>query len=353
MTVDSDVYSSFASDNCSGVCPEAWEAMREANEGFHSAYGNDPWTQAASDHLREVFEYPCDVYFTFNGTAANSLALASLCRSYHSVVAHQVAHVETDECGGPEFFTHGTKLLLGSGDLGRLAPREIDEMVRKRTDIHYPKPRAVSITQSTELGTLYRAEHLDAIQEVCLRHHLGLHMDGARFANAVAALGCSPKSITWKAGVDVLCFGGTKNGMAVGDCVVFFNEELSKEFAYRCKQAGQLASKMRYLSAPWVHMLRDGAWLRHAAHANDMARQIAEAFERSPSVQLAYPSEANAVFAFIDKPVEEKLKSIGWKFYSFIGGAARFMCSWKTEQAHVDRLLADLARIDSEVAVTA
>ena len=350
MTSDADFHSSFASDNCSGICPEAWEAMEEANAGFHPAYGDDQWTQSASDHLREIFEYPCDVYFTFNGTAANSLSLATLCRSYHSVIAHQVAHVETDECGGPEFFTHGTKLLLGSGADGRLDPAEIDAIVRKRTDIHYPKPRAVSITQSTELGTLYRAEHLDSIHEVCLRHHLGLHMDGARFANAVAALGCSPKEITWKAGVDILCFGGTKNGMAVGDCVVFFNEELSKEFGYRCKQSGQLASKMRFLSAPWVRMLEDDVWLKHAAHANDMAAKIAAGFEQSASVRLAYPCDANAVFAFIEEPVAERLKAIGWKFYSFIGGAARFMCSWKTEEAHVDQLLADLAAVETELA---
>lgn len=351
MTAPADFHASFASDNCSGICPEAWEAMQEANAGFHSAYGDDPWTLAASDHLREIFEYPCDVYFTFNGTAANSLALASLCRSFHSVVAHQSAHVETDECGGPEFFTHGTKLLLGSGEQGRLDPHEIDQIVRKRTDIHYPKPRAVSITQSTELGTLYNADHLDAIQEVCLRHHLGLHMDGARFANAVAALGCSPKSITWKAGVDVLCFGGTKNGMAVGDCVVFFNEELSKEFAYRCKQAGQLASKMRFLSAPWVRMLTDDVWLKHASHANAMASRMAKGFEQSKAVELVYPTEANAVFAYIDEPVADQLKKIGWKFYSFIGGAARFMCSWKTEAAHVDQLLADLAVAEAELSV--
>lgn len=323
--------------------------MQEANEGFLSAYGDDPWTHSASEHLRELFEYPCDVYFTFNGTAANSLALASLCRSYHSVVAHQSAHVETDECGGPEFFTHGTKLLLGSGEQGRLAPEEIDEIVRKRTDIHYPKPRAVSITQSTELGTLYRPDHLDAINEVCRRHDLGLHMDGARFANAIAALDCSPKSITWKSGVDVLCFGGTKNGMAVGDCVVFFNSELSKEFAYRCKQSGQLASKMRFLSAPWVRMLENDVWLKHARHANAMAQRIAEGFANSKSVRLVYPAEANAVFAYIDSKVADRLKAIGWKFYSFIGGAARFMCSWKTEAAHVDRLLADLVTVEAEL----
>ena len=203
MTAEHHNYS-FASDNCSGVCPEAWAALEEANSGFVPGYGADSWTQEASDRLRELFEYDCDVYFTFNGTAANSLALASMCRSYHSVVAHEAAHIETDECGGPEFFTHGTKLLLGTGEFGRLAPDEIERIVRKRTDIHYPKPKVVSVTQSTELGTLYQPEHLEEIREVCLRHNLRLHMDGARFANALVSLGCTPAEMTWKAGVDAV-----------------------------------------------------------------------------------------------------------------------------------------------------
>lgn len=347
MSTDTTFHQVFASDNCAGICPEAWQAIEEANADFHPAYGADRWTTQASDRLRDLFEYPCEVFFTFNGTAANSLALASLCQSYHSVVAHEAAHIETDECGGPEFFTHGTKLLLGRGEHGRLDPREIDAMVRKRTDIHYPKPRAVSITQSTELGTLYRADHLDAVHEVCQRHKLGLHMDGARFANAIAALGCSPKSITWKAGVDVLCFGGTKNGMAVGDCVVFFNHDLAQEFAYRCKQAGQLASKMRYLSAPWVRMLQDDVWLKHAAHANAMARRLSGGLARSPAVTLAQPTEANGVFVHMDEALARELHNIGWQFYTFIGGATRFMCSWKTDPKHVDALLEDVQRVEA------
>lgn len=343
---NSDFYA-FASDNCSGICPEAWAAMEEANAGFLPPYGSDHWTGFVSERLRELFEYPCEVFFTFNGTAANSLALAALCQSYHSVVAHEVAHIETDECGGPEFFTHGTKLLLGSGEQGRLDPSEIDRMVRKRTDIHYPKPRAVSITQSTEVGTLYRDDHLDGIQEVCRRHDLSLHMDGARFANAVSALGCSPKSITWKVGIDVLCFGGTKNGMAVGDCVVFFNHKLAEEFAYRCKQSGQLASKMCFLAAPWVRMLQDDNWLKRAGHANAMAERLSEGLSKIPGVELAFPREVNGVFVYLDAIVADKLSAIGWKFYQFIGGATRFMCSWKTEPELVDRLLADVAKCAS------
>jgi len=341
----------FASDNCSGVAPDAWAALEEANAGYSPGYGADDWTQQATDQIRDLFEYPCDVYFTFNGTAANSLALASLCRSYHSVIAHEAAHIETDECGAPEFFTHGTKLLLGTGESGRLSPEEIERIVRRRSDIHYPKPRAVSLTQPTELGTLYEPSHLEAIREVCLRHELRLHMDGARFANAIAALEIAPKEITWKAGVDVLCFGGTKNGMAVGDCVVFFDAELSKEFSWRCKQAGQLASKMRFLSAPWARVLRDDGWLQGPRNANEMAQKLADGLSASSHARLVQPVQANAVFVELSDEAHRGLTAAGWRYYKFIGGASRFMCSWQTTSEDVRCLLADLARIGGDSAV--
>jgi threonine aldolase len=237
----------FASDNYSGVCPEAWAAMERANAGHVPSYGDDAWTQRATDRLRDVFETDCDIFFVFNGTAANSLALASCCQSYHSILCHELAHVETDECGAPEFFSNGTKVLLLPGEQGKIEPAAIERVVRKRTDLHFPKPRAVSLTNATEVGTVYTPDELKAIWAKTKSLGLRLHLDGARFANAVASLGCTPKEITWQAGIDVLCFGGTKNGMAVGEAVVFFNRELAREFEWRCKQAGQLASKMRYL----------------------------------------------------------------------------------------------------------
>ncbi len=233
----------FASDNYAGICPAAWDAMQEANRGHAPAYGDDTWTQQVSNRLRDVFEIDCEVFFTFNGTAANSLTLASLCRSYHSVIAHELAHIETDECGGPEFFSNGTKVLVVPGDLGKVSTEQVRATVQRRTDVHYPKPKVLSITQSTEVGTIYKPDELDAICEEARRCKLHVHMDGARFANAVASLGLPPKEITWKVGVDVLCFGGTKNGLAVGDCVIFFRKELAEEFEYRCKQAGQLSFK--------------------------------------------------------------------------------------------------------------
>ncbi|WP_339472329.1 threonine aldolase family protein, partial [Pseudomonas sp. EL_65y_Pfl1_R83] len=212
------------------------------------------------------FDTQCEVFFAFNGTAANSLALASLCQSYHSVICSAQAHVETDECGAPEFFSIGSKLLVARTSCGKLDPHAIRKLATSRADIHFPKPRVVTITQPTETGQVYTIEEIEALSAVCRELGLRLHMDGARFAHACATLDCAPADITWRAGVDVLCFGGTKNGMAVGEAVLFFDPALAQDFDYRCKQAGQLASKMRFLSAPWVGLLESGAWLTNAQH---------------------------------------------------------------------------------------
>ncbi|MBV9865334.1 MAG: low specificity L-threonine aldolase [Abitibacteriaceae bacterium] len=332
----------FASDNYAGVCPEAWAAMTEANQGHVRSYGDDPWTQQAADLIRATFETDCEVFFVFNGTSANSLALSSLCQSYHSILCHEIAHVETDECGAPEFFSNGTKVLLLEGENGKVSPAAIERMVQRRTDIHYPKPRVLSLTQPTELGTVYTPDELKIAGETAKRLGLRVHMDGARFANAVAALGVKPRAITWEAGVDVLCLGSTKNGAAVGEAVVFFNHELAYEFDYRCKQAGQLASKMRFLSAPWVGMLQDGAWLRHAAHANHMAELLEQGL-REAGATLLFPRQVNSVFVQLPQPIIDGLHERGWFFYTFIGkGGCRLMCSWDTTEQDVKAFIADL-----------
>jgi threonine aldolase len=218
--------------------------------------------------------------------------------------------------------------------------------VKKRTDIHYPKPRVVSLTQATELGTVYTPDEIKAVWAKAKSFGLRMHMDGARFANAVASVGCAPKEITWQAGVDVLCFGGTKNGMAVGDAVVFFNRELADEFDYRCKQAGQLSSKMRFLSAPWVGMLKDGTWLRNAKHANTMAGYLEQSLKQFTEVKLLSPRQANGVFAELPRKAIEGLWAKGWMFYTFIGaGGCRFMCSWDTRTEDVDALVTDLKQL--------
>ena len=333
----------FASDNYAGVCAEALAAFVAANAGHAPAYGEDEWTRKVSDRLRELFETDCDVYFVFNGTAANSLALASLCQSYHSVVCHELAHVETDECGGPEFFSNGSKLLPAHGAYGKLTPAAVLEVISRRSDIHYPKPRVVTLTQSTEVGTVYRPAEVAAISACAREHGLRVHMDGARFANAVASLGVAPAEITWKVGVDVLCFGGTKMGLPVGEAVVFFDRRLSEDFAYRCKQSGQLASKMRFLSAPWLGILEDEVWLKHARHANAMAQRLASGLMQVPGARLMFPVESNGGFCELPPAVLDGLRARGWRFYTFIGaGGARFMCGWDTLPASVDALLADV-----------
>ena len=331
----------FSSDNISGICPEAMATLLEANQGHASSYGEDDYTQQVCDQFREIFATDCDVYFVFNGTAANALALASLCQSYHSIICHQSAHVETDECGAPEFFTHGAKLLQASGENGRLTPKGIEAIVRKRQDIHYPKPKAISLTQATECGTVYQLDELKRLQETAQQWQLNIHMDGARFANAVASLNVAPAEITWKVGVDVLCFGGSKNGLAIGEAVIFFNKTLSEDFAYRCKQAGQLASKMRFMSSQWKGLLAGNTWLNNAQHANTMAKRLAQGLEQVEGVQPHYPVEANGLFLDIPEQLKHYLYQRGWEFYDFIGSGSRLMCGWDTEPASVDALIAD------------
>ncbi|CAM5520179.1 beta-eliminating lyase-related protein [Sphingobium scionense] len=332
----------FASDNYAGACPEALDAMLAANSGSATAYGEDEWTQRAADNFRTLFGGDAEVFFVFNGTAANSLALAALCQSYHSVICSAAAHVETDECGAPEFFSNGSKLLAAPSADGKLTPEAIRQLATSRSDIHFPKPRVVTITQPTETGLVYTVDEVRAISAVCRELGLKLHMDGARFAHACASLGCDPAEISWKAGVDVLCFGGTKNGMAVGEAVIFFDRALAQDFDYRCKQAGQLASKMRFLSAPWIGLLESGAWLRNARHGNDCARRLAAAIADLPDVNPIFPVEANALFLSAPAPVLDALRARGWRFYTFIGGGARFMFAWDAQVERVDELARDI-----------
>jgi len=333
----------FASDNYSGMCPEVIQSMTEANIGSVPAYGNDKYTFDAANKIREIFETDCEVFFVFNGTAANSLALASLCRSYHSVICHELAHVETDECGAPEFFSNGSKLLLAKGENGKLNPDSIREVASKREDIHYPKPKVVSVTQATEVGTVYSVDELKKIKEVTDEFNMYIHMDGARFSNALTSLNVTPAEITWKAGVDVLCFCGTKNGMAMGEAVVFFNKDLAEDFAYRCKQAGQLASKMRFISSQWLGLLKNDLWLKNGSWANEMAQYFVSKIKDINGIKFMFPVEANAVFIETSPKLLELLKEKDWLFYTFIGlGGARFVFSWGSTKQRIDELVEDI-----------
>lgn len=333
----------FASDNQSGICPEAFAFLQKVNSGHEPSYGEDRWTRAACDLFRDLFKTECEVFFVFNGTAGNSLSLASMCQSYHSVICHELAHIEAYECGAPEFFSHGAKLLMAEGADGKIAPEAIETIVTKRSDIHYPKPRVVSLTQGTELGTVYTPAELGAIQRMANKHGLRLQMDGARFGNAVAHLNVAPRALTVDVGIDVLCLGGSKNGLAIGEAVIFFDREAAHEFDYRCKQAGQLAAKMRFIAAQWLGVLESGAWLRYARHANDCAALMERELREIPEVQIMFPRQTNAVFVELPAQAMDAMHERGWEFYTFMGtGGARLMCSWDTTEETVLAFIADL-----------
>lgn len=342
----------FASDNWAGLAPEALAALVEANAAGHApAYGDDAWTARACDAIRALFEAPeAEVFFVFSGTAANALALAHLCKPYEAVVCTPHAHVAADECNALGLLGGGVSLLLADDPHGggKLTPAMLAAAAQRRSDVHAPRARAVTLAQSTELGGIYGLDELRALGEAAHGLDLAFHMDGARFANAVAALGCSPADASWRAGVDVLCFGGSKNGLAVGEAVVFFDRARAEGFAWRAKQAGQLASKMRSITAPWLGLLEGGAWLAHARNANAMAARLAAALAELPRVRLHAAADANGVFAWLPRAAITALQARGWAFHEFLPprdglGCCRFMCAWDTPAERVDALVADLA----------
>jgi threonine aldolase len=336
----------FASDNTAPICPEAWAALQEANADYATAYGEDRWTRRVCDRIREIFETDCDVYFVFTGTAANALALAQMCQSFRSIICHQHAHIQTDECGAPEFFTGGSKLLLVAGENGKIDIGQTKALLARANELHSHKPGAISIAQATEFGTVYTRDEIGAIADAARANQLLLHMDGARFANAVASLNCAPRTITWEVGVDVLCFGATKNGTAAGELVIFFNKNVSREFDYRVKQAGQLGSKMRFLAAPWLGLLAADVWLQNADHANRAARQLADRLQNQVNIEVVFPVDANAVFARMDERLVLGLQARGWRFYKFMEpDVYRLMCSWGTTNEEISNLIADVVAI--------
>ncbi|MEO8045173.1 MAG: low specificity L-threonine aldolase [Spartobacteria bacterium] len=331
----------FASDNTAAICPEAWAALAEANHGAAGSYGDDRWTEKVSAQVREIFETDCETFVVFNGTAANSLALAQLCQPFHSVICHERAHIETDECGAPEFFSGGAKLLPVGGKNGKIDLALAAAVLAQHRDVHSTKVRALSLTQATEMGTVYSPNEMEAAAALASEHALAVHMDGARFANAVASLGCAPKEITWQRGVDILSFGGTKNGLAAGELVVFFDRALAREFDFRAKQGGQLASKTRFLAAPWTGLLANDTWLKNARQANEMARLLEEKLCAAGG-RLAFPRQANALFLHLPNDVAEKMQARGWHFYKFLEpDVYRLMCSWSTTPADVETFAAE------------
>ncbi|MEY2491326.1 MAG: threonine aldolase [Verrucomicrobiota bacterium] len=331
----------FASDNTATICPEAKLAFDLANRGSAAAYGDDQWTKRLCNRVCELFENECHVSLVFNGTAANALALGQLCQPFHSILCHEYAHINTDECGACEFFTGGSKLISIRGEDGKLDLQEIEAAVARQHGVHSHKPRVISLTQATELGTIYTVDEVREIYGFAQGRGMLLHMDGARFANAVATLRCSPKALTWQSGIDVLCLGGTKNGLAAGELVIFFDKAKAGEFEYRVKQGGQLGSKTRFFAAPWLGLLEHEVWLKNASHANASAQKLAAGLERN-GAEIVFPTQANAVFVRLDDAVAKTLSELGWSFYKFIEpDVYRLMCSWSTTEEQIAAFIQD------------
>ncbi|WP_322099681.1 threonine aldolase family protein [Aquibaculum arenosum] len=331
----------FASDNVTGACPEVLQAVIDANEsGPRMPYGNDAATQAIEARLGDVFDTEVKVLLVATGTAANSLALAALTPPWGAVYCHEEAHIQNSECGAPELFSGGAKLMPLAGPQGKLEAATLEAAIDRSGSVHHSQPAALSLTQSTEAGTLYRPAEISALTQVARGAGLHVHMDGARFANAVAALQCHPADITWKAGVDALSFGGTKNGCLAAEAVVFFRPELAENAAFLRKRTGHLFSKMRLLTAQFEGYLTDDAWLRHARHANAMATRLAEGLEKVPGIALHYPVESNQVFARFPRAVTQKLQAQGFQFYAEMHeGASRLVTAWSTRDEEVDAFL--------------
>ena len=339
----------FTSDNTAGICPEAAAALAEANAGVTPSYGDDDWTRRLCDRVHKLFEIDCDVFLVFNGTAANALALAQLCQPFHSIICHENAHIENDECGACEFYTGGAKLIPTRGANGKIDLCQVEAALLRQHELHSHKPRVISLTQATELGTVYTGDEIRKISAFAKKHNMLLHMDGARFANAVAALQYGPKEITWQAGVDALSFGGTKNGLVAGELVIFFNKRHSADFDYRAKQGGHLASKMRFLAAPWIALLENDVWLKNAQRANDAALRLASGL-RDYGVEIVLPVESNAVFVRLDAMIALKLRELGWDFYKFVEpDLYRLMCAWSANNEAITALLSDYGSCVSSV----
>lgn len=336
----------FLSDNAYGAWPEIIAAVGQAGAGAAPSYGADAITIRASERLSETFDRCTAAFPVISGTAANALALATLCPPHGVVFCHAEAHIAVDECGAPEFFTHGAKLCGVEGAHGKLTPGGLESALTHflKGFVHHTQPAMLSLTQSTELGTVYTPDEVAALAHIAHQHGMKVHMDGARFANAIANLGVSPAEATWKAGVDVLSFGATKNGALAAEAVVFFDPADARDFEYRRKKSGHLVSKMRFVSAQLDAYLEDGRWLTRAAHANRLATRLAEGLTAA-GVELAHPVEANAVFAVLPDALKDRLRAGGAAFYDWTpsqGGQTliRLVTSFATPEKDVEELVA-------------
>ncbi|HEV3179811.1 MAG TPA: beta-eliminating lyase-related protein [Steroidobacteraceae bacterium] len=327
----------FLSDNTSTTCPEILEALQAANRGLAAPYGEDEWTVRLDGALSAFFGTEVRAFAVLTGTAANALALATLSPPYGAIFAHDEAHIANDECGAPGFFSGGAQLALLPGEHGRLSPETLGVALSRPVDLHRVQPAALSLTQATELGTTYRPDEIARLAALAHERGLRVHMDGARLANALVFLGCHPGDITWRAGVEVLSFGATKNGALGAEAVVFFDRSLVRDFELRRKRAGHLLSKSRYVAAQLLAYVESGVWKRNAERTNAQARRIGQA----AGAALLHPVEANEVFVSLGVPRRRALREAGFEFYDLgaeSAGAARFVVSWDQPAADVTAL---------------
>jgi threonine aldolase len=329
----------FFSDNAAPVCPQVFQAMADVNQ-LDTAYDGDRWSKQLDGAFSDLFGRQVRALWVPSGTAANALALAALCPPYGGVVCHRDAHVQNDECGAPEFYTHGAKLMLAEGVGAKVTPESLSAVIDAiANDVHRVQPHAISITNATEYGLVYAPDEVAAIGDLAKARGLGLHMDGARFANAVAHLGCAPADVTWRAGVDVLSFGFVKNGAMSAEALLFFKPELADATLYRRKRAGLLLSKGRYLAAQILAMLADDLWLENGRAANAAARLLAQA----AGARLVHPVEANEVFLKVTPEEAAGLRALGFDFYDWAPGEVRLVTSWDQREEAVRPLAQAIA----------
>ena len=335
----------FSSDNVTGACPEVMDAIVAANEGIVESYGNDKWSLNLQKKLSEIFETDVVVFPVVSGTAANALALSVLSPAFGKIFCNELSHINTDECGAPEFFSGGAKLVTMSSDDGKINAKDLSQNIRGTGIVHLAQPAAVSITQACETGTVYQLEEIKSIAETAHEHGLKVHMDGARFANAIVSLDVSPAEMTWKSGIDVLSFGGTKNGCLTAEAVVFFKPELVGNFPYLHKRSGQLLSKMRFVSAQLEAYISNDVWLRNARNANNMAKLLSEGLAKFPDIKLAYTTQSNEVFVHLTSSTINLLNAKGYNVSEdeLDGKSVRFVTAWNTVSDDIDKLISTIS----------
>ena len=331
----------FSSDNVTGACPEVMDAIVAANEGIVESYGNDKWSISLQKKLSEIFETDVVVFPVVSGTAANALALSVLSPTFGKIYCNELSHINTDECGAPEFFSGGAKLITMSSEDGKINAKDLSQNIGGTGIVHLAQPAAVSITQACETGTVYQLEEIESIAETAHEHGLKIHMDGARFANAIVSLNVSPAEMTWKSGIDVLSFGGTKNGCLTAEAVVFFKPELVGNFPYLHKRSGQLLSKMRFISAQLEAYISNDVWLRNARNANSMAKLLSEGFAKFPEIKLAYTTQSNEVFVHLPSSIIDLLNTKGYNVSEdeLDGKSVRFVTAWNTVSDDIEKLI--------------